>query len=414
MTVGEAPRRIAVAEWSVALLALGLLPGLYQVLHPDGIGLGPGYEMAAIARSLVEHGIFGDPFRSLPTGPTATSPPLYPLFLALCIRVFKSPVLAVQVILLANAAANALAAALLPSVSMRLWRTPVPGIWGGVLSVATARLLPAWDASFTQVGLILFCLFTTALQQRVSLGARSGMFAGASMGALFQLSQPSLMVTLPWTALLLATERRRKRACIRFLASLAIAALAINMPWLARNYSLWGQLVTRTNFGYTFGASNNDCAESSLLAELNSGCHGATHPDENAAEAARLREMGEPAYDRARRQETWAWISTHPSRFWQLTGGRIVEFWFPALEIPFWAGYAIWGITILSLPGMVLLMRERSAADYVIFAVFLLYPLPYYVVISSVRYRTPVLWLTALVAGRFAASVYARWSQANN
>lgn len=405
---------MAFTELSLALFVLGLLPGLYQALHADGIGLGPGYEMAVIARNVVDYGTYGDSFRSLKTGPTATNPPLYPLFLALCIKIFKSQLLSGTIILFVNAVANALAAALLPSVSMRLWQTPVPGLVGGILSIAAARLVPAWDASFTQLGLILFCLSTIALRERISAGAYYGMTVGAGLGTLFLLSQPSLLVTLPWTALLLATGRVRRREGLQFLASLAVAALLVNAPWLARNYATWGRIVTRTNFGYTLAASNNDCAESSLVAEFSNGCYAATHPESDTAEAQRLLDLGEPAYDHLRTQEALAWISAHPGRFWQLTGARFWEFWFPVLESPYWAGYVIWGITILSIPGMLILLRERSPADCFILAVFLLYPLLYYVVVSSTRYRTPVLWLSALVAGRFVAAVYRRWFQANS
>ena len=400
----EAPRQVTLAKWSVALFILGLLPGIYQTLHPDGLGLGPGYEMAVIARNLVDYGTYGDSFRSLKTGPTATNPPLYPLFLALCIKLFGATGLMGAIVLLANTLANALVAAILPRVSLLFWGTSLPGIIAGVLSIVSARLMPPWDASFTQAGIVLFCLATAWLVERYRFSLPLGIFAGAAMGILFLLSQPSLMATIPWAGYLLLRKRARRQEAVRFLIVAAAAAILVNVPWLARNYAVWGKIVTRTNFGYTFAVSNNDCAASSLLAEFENGCYAATHPEVSVAEAQRLLDMGEPAYDHMRTREAWAWIASHPGRFLQLTRGRFVEFWFPALEVPYWAGYAIWAITILSLPGMIVLCRERSPADYFILAVFVFYPLLYYVVVSSVRYRTPVLWLSALVAGRFLAT----------
>jgi len=62
----------------------------YQLSHPAGLSLGPGNEMAMEARSLVENGVFGDSFRSMKTGPTATNPPLYPLFSGFTYFYFKS------------------------------------------------------------------------------------------------------------------------------------------------------------------------------------------------------------------------------------------------------------------------------------------------------------------------------------
>jgi hypothetical protein len=73
-----------------ALLAAGLAFGACQYFHPEGLSLGPGNEMVMEARTLVQEGIFGDPFRSMKTGPTATNPPLYPLFLAFCIWLYPT------------------------------------------------------------------------------------------------------------------------------------------------------------------------------------------------------------------------------------------------------------------------------------------------------------------------------------
>src|SRR4051812_45756431 len=69
----------------LALLAAGIVFGAYQYFHPQGLSLGPGNEMVAEARTFVQEGTIGDPFRSMKTGPTATNPPLYPLFLAFCL-----------------------------------------------------------------------------------------------------------------------------------------------------------------------------------------------------------------------------------------------------------------------------------------------------------------------------------------
>ena len=401
----DTPHDMARFQWPLALFVAGLLPGFYQILHPVGLGLGPGYEMAVIARNLVEYGTYGDSFRSLPTGPTATNPPVYPLFLALCIKIFKSGTVIGAVVLLANAMANALAAALLPFVSVRFWGNPAAGAFGGALLITAARLLPPWDASFKQLGLILFCLLTMSLLERRQYSAIAGMITGVGAGVLFLLSQVALLVTVPWLAFLLAVKQARRQEAIRFVVAFAFAALLVNAPWLARNYAVWGKLVTRTNFGFTLSASNNDCTESSLLAELNSGCYAATHPDLSIAEATLLKEMGEPAYDRHETREALAWIRAHPGRFLRLTLSRIVEFWFPVPEFPYYAGYAIWGITALSIPGILMMLRNRRPADVFVAAVFLVYPLLYYIVVSSIRYMIPVLWLSALAAGHFLASV---------
>jgi hypothetical protein len=60
---------------------------------------------------------------------------------------------------------------------------------------------------------------------------------------------------------------------------------------------------------------------------------------------------------------------------------------------------AIWILTILSVPGLIGMVRRRVPATLYVLTVLLLYPLMYYVVVSDVRYRYPVLWLSSLPAG---------------
>ena len=58
----------------------------------------------------------------------------------------------------------------------------------------------------------------------------------------------------------------------------------------------------------------------------------------------------------------------------------------------------IWLITALSIPGLILMARRSEPATAFILLALLLYPLMYYLVVADVRYRYPVLWLSALPA----------------
>jgi hypothetical protein len=395
-------------RWFLMLFAIGLAPGFYQLFHPAGLSLGPGNEMAMEARSLVENGVFGDSFRSMKTGPTATNPPLYPLILGLYIFLFHKPVIIVTAVLITNVIVNALAAALLPGVSAALWGTPAPGIAGGALTIAASQLMPSWDANYTQLGLILFCLLTMHLALGPEYKAWHGTLAGVALGILFLLSQVVLLVALPWMAYLFLARHTRSPEVLRFIVPLLLAALLVNLPWLLRNYGIWGEFVTRTNFGMTLHASNNDCAEPSVYQELASGCYAATHPESSLSEATLLKSLGEPAYDRLKRTEAMTWIRSHPSRFFRLTLARIIQFWFPVPNSPRYTAYVIWIITVLSLAGFYIMLKRTLPAVFFFGAILLIYPLPYYVVVSAVRYRVPVLWLSSLTAGYFLTAVAPR------
>jgi len=392
-----------------ALLAAGLAFGAYQYFHPEGLSLGPGNEMVMEARTLVHDGTFGDPFRSMKTGPTATNPPLYPLLLAFCLWLYPSSSFDfITAVLAANLIANALAAALLPQVSTMLLGTPMPGIVAGVLSIAASQFMAGWDANFTQLGLILFFLGAARWVQSPGSAPWRGALAGAALGILFLMNQVVLLVALPWIAFLLVTRRFSARDMLRFLMPFALAALLVTLPWTIRNFRIWGEFVTRTNLGIALHTSNNDCAEPSLTQELHSGCFIAMHPESNPAEAAILNSMGEPAYDRRMQAEALNWMRTHPRRLLQLTQVRIAQFWFPVPAPPRRATYMIWLITVLSIPGFLLMLYHRLPTASVFGATFLLYPLLYYVIVSEERYRLPILWLSCLTAGYFVTAITTR------
>src|SRR5579864_2189805 len=99
--------RDRVNDLSAGLFVVAWLVGLAYSVHPGRYGFGHGFEMATIARNLVERNTYGNPFAPALTGPTAVVPPLYPLFLAFLIRVFGWPLPAA---LIASIAFNAVTA----------------------------------------------------------------------------------------------------------------------------------------------------------------------------------------------------------------------------------------------------------------------------------------------------------------
>jgi hypothetical protein len=174
----------------------------------------------------------------------------------------------------------------------------------------------------------------------------------------------------------------------------------------------------------TLYASNNDCAQSSMIRDLMSGCYQTHHPNSSRPEAEYLRRVGEVRYDKNRTADAKAWIRAHPALFLKLTVRRIVEFWFPPAEVipPEYAfsnnfgladynerwmhqqhsiDYAIWTVTGISIFGLALMVFRRQTVVVFVLAVLVVYPVMYYVVVSDVRYRYPVLWLSLLPAGYF-------------
>ena len=139
----------------------------------------------------------------------------------------------------------------------------------------------------------------------------------------------------------------------------------------------------------------------SLLGEQRNGCYAATFPVESQSEASRVRQLGEINYDREQGARAVAWIRSHPRRFAELTAARVVDFWFPEPGAPVHTYYAIWLITLLSVPGIVLMARDRMPVVCFMGALWAVYPLMYYFVVSLSRYRYPVLWSSLVPAGYF-------------
>jgi len=177
--------------------------------------------------------------------------------------------------------------------------------------------------------------------------------------------------------------------------------LAVNTPWLVRNYRIWHALVVRSNFGMTLYASNLDCSQSTLRQGQKSGCYDGAFPVESAAEVALMNQLGEVKYDRERGARAMEWIRSHPRRFAELTAARAVDYWFPPVEPPEHTFYAIWIVTLLSVPGMVLMARDGLRSVWVLSAICAVYPLMYYVVVSLSRYRYPIIWTSLVPAGYF-------------
>lgn len=409
---------------------LFLAAGLIGVCSQAFSRADPGAEMITLAYNVANHGTFANPFSVLSTGPTAANPPLYPIAVAGLIKVVHSPVLVYYIAVLGCILVNAITAVLLLRISSLFYEDIIPGVIASLLWLPTMQPLPGWDTNYTIAGLLLFCLVaSSSTRHGADLGKRAAV-AGAIAGLLFLLNPSSLLVSLSWVAFLLwrarADPQRRLRSSLVILA----VVCAFVVGWCARNNRQLGAFVVRTNLGMTLYSSNNDCAESSMLRNELSGCYQTHHPNTSVREAELLRAMGEVQYDRKRISDTKDWVHANPAKFLKLTMRRVLEFWFPAVEVvPAGAGhsannekviadyvrnwikqqngiaYAIWIVTGLSIPGLIFMVRRREAVTLFVLVVMAIYPLMYYVVVSDTRYRYPVWWLSLLPAGYFIREV---------
>lgn len=383
------------------LFILGGIAGVAQFSSP--LPFGAGFEMVAIGKNLAISGSFANPFLILDTGPTAVNPPLYPLLLSILFKLFGSPGFVLVAATIGNIVMNALTASWLPRVSLAVFGSTTPGVIAAILWLAAAQLTPAWDASYTVAGLTLFCWYSTSALKS-NRPVKSAILSGLLAAAVMLLNPSSIIVLLPWLAYLVLVHKVDRRRSLLFAATvLATVCVPVSL-WVLRNSVVLGAPVLRTNLGMTLYVSNNDCAQPSLVQSGRTGCYQRHHPNESVLEAQALRSEGEVNYDRSRVASSINWIRSNPTRFRQLTIERWREFWFPQPGKAAFPAYVIWFATALSVPGFIVMMWRRELAALFIGFALVVYPLMYYIVVSDVRYRYPVLWLSLLAAGYFIHS----------
>jgi hypothetical protein len=392
----ESQRRIC-----MLLFLTPLCLGIYQwYRHP--LTLGGGYEPANVARSLVERGAFADPFGSVVTGPSAHLAPAFPFFLAGLMLPFGYTLRFAVSAVVIEAAMHGLHAVLLPRLSKLFLGSATPGYWAALLFVLlpAVQFLPGWEAIYFADGLMLFCLASAWLLRSGRGALANGLACGAICGVLCLLNPVAPTVCFSWIVILLVWRRVDPKRAAMILGGLVLATMLVCFPWNLRNYRVFHRWFwIRDNFGQELYHSNNDLASSSDDVNNLRGLHHAMQLHSNPPEAARMRRMNEVEYYRQRMAIAVDWIRRHPSRFAVLTAQRALEFWFPNPTLTAASAYSIWAITLLSLPGLVLMVARKFPVTWFIGLVFAFYPLIYYLVQSSARFRYPILWLSLLPAG---------------
>lgn len=469
--VARAPYAHPVPRRSLVLLCAGLAALNLALNLAQYVGYQEGpvrfdAEVGRLARSLLTNGTFADPFGAAPTGPSAHTPPLFPLIYAAYVALLGESSGAWVAIKLAGGLALSLWVGLLPFVSQRWGMSVAPGVVGAVLAIVSAlRHFPEWDANYAALSLIvlgivaaprLWCDDTHGAETNVALITRQsqptqptqrtragssdadrsssaptasgsprdeGWAVGFLWALAMHLNAVALLLFVLWAVALVWRARRSGRVVPW--AGAIVLPLLLLLPWTMRNWVVLGSpIVLRGNLGLELAVANADCAAPGLLQNLASGCFAAVHPDGSPVEAERMRTLGEPAYHADRMAEARAWVAEHPHRFARLTARRFALFWFPS-PLDDWSrdwwestpprrARVVWVSTVLMVIGLLALAKqafagaERAATLVVpLFVVSALYaPVQF-----EDRYRYPILWITFLLAGYALTNVWA-WLRA--
>jgi hypothetical protein len=369
-------------------------------------------ELARVAISVGERGTFADPFASLPTGYTAHVAPAYVFVYAAVAESFGEGRAGSFALWFLNIGFLALQFALLPVLSDRLGLGVLPGICAAAFGVIVQpyRVLPLWESLFTGALMVLLCVLTLPYFKAPSDWQHS-VLLGFLWGIAILANPQCVLLLFAWTSVAAMENSgellaRARRAMLVVVAGAAIACL----PWFLRNYQRFHAVFfVRDNFGIELATSNNDCAQPTLLENINSKCHFKTHPNPNPDLAGKLMDEGEIQFNREQSRQAVGWILANPRAFASLTGRRFLKFWFPYLGS---LRYAIpMGIlTVVSLAGLAMLFRNNRRAAWTLASTLFLYPVVHYFVQFEARYRYPIFWATLLPAG-YAVVELVRWLQ---
>ncbi len=375
------------------------------------------YEMEASADRLAKEGRIGDIFAE-GSGPSAHVAPLYAGYLAILDRLAGFDVGWFRFFHgVGSILATGLFAALLPGLASRAKLSPAVGLGAGCLVAFSPyglwlEIRGDWETAFLPLGLLVIFRALMALQDRGwaedRLAAGTGVLFG--LGAL--LSPVVLLAGLAGLFAQAVDGRARSPRLFRAGAIVLLVCAMTVAPWVYRNYLCFSAFVPiRDNLGIELAVGNNPHSDGTTF-----GGGMAVHPFGNESELARLRELGEIRYNRAKLHEATDWIAANPSRFARLTAGRALHFWFPhdrgmlgnLPHLPIRAQAIALGVaSALALGGLAWLIV--SGHPYrALFAAMLLSPsLPYLVTHVSYRYRYPINGFVFLLGCEFLARTIA-------
>jgi hypothetical protein len=376
------------------------------------------YEQIRIARYLAH----GTGFVS-PVGPERHDPSSWyvPGYIAWMAAVFRllgehSPA-ALSVIRLLNIAAQAAAVGIWTAVGRYLLGRRVAAL-GAVLMVGTFAITykadEIWDTFPTMlVGALGMAIFVFRRLDRCVTQFAAGLYCGAAamLNPCFTLCYPLWFI---WNA-------RRKRALserpgkvVSHLACLPVGFVLVITPWTIRNRVVFGHwFYLRSNLGLELWRGNAPWSDGMGFTEDGRQ----VHPMVDQTEADRLVARGEYGYFQDRLAEARQWFRSEPGRVARLTLRRVAWFWLGRHDLEFGTAYRVLKFVSFALSGALgvagafwILIRRPGV--WILPAMVLVFPLPYYLTIVMVRYRLPIepliLLLSSVAVVRLLSSNHAK------
>ncbi len=383
-------------------------------IRPEQDHLQFGWEMGRIARALATGFGYADPFTAH-SGPTAWSPPLYPLLIAAVFKIFGVYTAASACVLLViNSVFSAATSSVIYEIAARCFhptgrarKIALWSAWLWALYPAAMQFAVRWIWDMCITAFLFSKILAIALRVRgvgedspdATSAARTSTtarwIAFGILSGLVLLLNSTLLLFLPVCGLwmlfgtlksrspLLPALLRAALACVLVLACLA--------PWMIRNSIVFHAFIPlRGNLGAEL--------HQSILKENEAFPWGATIPVcEQCPVFQQYRQMGEVAYVRREGELARQDIRAHKLRFVEYTLKRFYFFWVSVpkppekgvlIEAVREANYCF--LSISALLGLALALKRRIPGAVLFAWAFALVPLTYYFVTVQARFRHPI------------------------
>jgi Dolichyl-phosphate-mannose-protein mannosyltransferase len=354
---------------------------------------GLGLEEARVAWSLANGRGFFSPFPGYDTF-TAWLAPVYPVLWSILIRLSRLNEDALIPIGLAmNCVFSAATCWPIFSIAKKLFGEKI-----GLASAWTWALLPyailmplewTWDQSLS--ALVLAWIVDVTLRLRESASPLAWTGYGLLWG-FTALVNPTLCGLLPFLLGWLVWQRWRVGIVSPALyARVPLLFVLAVLPWTIRNYYVIdGWFFVKSNFGLELWLGNHPA----------SAIH-AYHPAYSHSERFSLILSGEPNYNKARQRAAMAYIKSDPLAFAKRFSSRVVDTW-SAREDSWVDGWIvalhlsrvnIWFcslFSVISFAGLLLALHANWEDSLLLGMCLVMFPIPYYITHTGLRYRHPI------------------------
>jgi hypothetical protein len=387
----------------LAIFVLSLTVRTAILIHFRGDILQVGEE-PKIAYALISKGEFADPY-AVPTGPTAHSTPFFPVMLAGVYKLLGTGFAGQFGRCMLVVTGYSLLFALYPTFATAFGFPFEAGLIGGFFSALlpvrrSFEVFRGWEESYAAIALALILLFTLRRYQSGDRSPQKAILLGLCWGTAMYIgfSMFSILVGL----LLVDVLLHRNLSALRDAVLVMLACFVAMGPWLLRNHHvLHGWTLMRSNFGMELRLANHDyahpSAEQIYFDPAAMAAYG--HPGKSVEQATILGQMGEINYSHYCTRLALNWIAAHPGKFLWLTVQRTAFFWLGPLNHRFEA-IVTSAYSLLGFAGLGFIGKRVGKIQFQIWCtVLFFYPLMYYFMVHTTRYRVQIDWMIWLSAG---------------